>query len=789
MRLPSKIVLRLLAGFFAVIFVAAVFLVLQTRSIVRKELLDRAIAYHQQTVHVESYYLSSQMQQAALRTIVLSHRKELLEFFSSGDSEDKTRLAERRLQSFLDQDPQFVSASLIGPDFQTALSIVRETSLSGPDQELSSQIHEDSVDPLNSMAKVPLSIEAISLPGTNVRSTLRFTTPILDENEIICGLLSLDLPLATLLANLAPHSDHGRFFVIDDQGELLFSGDNGTNGTKLPLVSDVLKPHQLQNLSRSREGHTIEPNGLEYLVIHSRLDPHLATGINATLVQLIPLDTVFSPLYLVIGTISLSVIAVFGLTLCILAILVYRLIQPIGRLSNEMISYNPGDRPEIEERDLSREDEIGRLFKSFQFMAKALNESFDKVRHQMSALEETNQKLRHKTRESEELAKAKSDFLAVMSHEIRTPINAIVGFSQLLDDDSPPEERAHCVQRIIENSERLLFLIENILDFTRIQGGRVQIAEEEFNMAIELDSICDNFRTRLTQNNISLVLQMGPEVDTILCGDPDRIRQIISNLVENALKFTLSGEIRIQARLFPNGPEQYHLEVSVEDTGVGIPKEKIDSIFQPFEQADHGLKRRFEGSGLGLAISKRLADLMNGNLSVESTVGKGSRFTLSLFPRICKSKLTLSETPTNRLGSHQAQPNLPAHFLIIEDDPNNAEVLQKFLIRAGARSVKIANNKESASHCLQKNRSDVILMDIHLGEESGIDLINEIRAGKYSPVTPPNAPVAAITAYALGEVREQCEMAKVDAFVTKPFSSSNLSQTLKDLLSARSSNS
>lgn len=415
-------------------------------------------------------------------------------------------------------------------------------------------------------------------------------------------------------------------------------------------------------------------------------------------------------------------------------------------------------------------------------MAVALNQSFEKTQSQLSELEETNRKLRQKTRESEELAKAKSDFLAVMSHEIRTPINAIVGFSQLLDHNDSEEEQTHCVQRIIENSERLLILIENILDFTRIQGGRIKIAEEEFNIALELDSICDNFRARMDQSGLKLNLQMSPEVDTLLIGDPDRIRQIISNLVENALKFTLSGEIKIQARILPEIKNRYRLEVAVSDTGVGIPQQKIKSIFLPFEQADHGLKRKFEGSGLGLAICKRLADLMGGSLAVQSTVGKGSKFTLSISLKQTATPQLVPVSTPHRFASPKQLTNLPASFLIVEDDPNNAELLQKFLHRSGARSVHIANNKSSASEHLFQNHSDVILMDIHLGEESGLEIIQEIRSGKYSPVTPANAPVAAITAFALGEVRQQCERAKVDAFITKPFSTSELMHILENLI-------
>jgi CheY-like chemotaxis protein/anti-sigma regulatory factor (Ser/Thr protein kinase) len=374
-----------------------------------------------------------------------------------------------------------------------------------------------------------------------------------------------------------------------------------------------------------------------------------------------------------------------------------------------------------------------------------------------------------------------------MSHEIRTPINAIVGFSQLLDAEEDRAERLHFTRRINENSERLLFLIENILDFTRIQGGRVKLAAEEFNPASEMESLLDTFRNRVDPQKVALSSQLGEDLDRTVTGDPERIRQILSNLLENAIKFTPSGTIEIRGRLLPAPPDDWRLEVEVADTGVGIPSDKLTTIFKPFEQVDCGLRRKFEGSGLGLAICQRLSDLMGGTLTVESELGKGSTFRLCL-------PLRQSEPEESPLlpGNHSTPeppptPRLPGDFLIVEDDPNNAEVLQKILQQADALSIRTAANKASAEEALRQSTFSVILMDIHLGSASGLDLIRELRAGRYEPTTPRGTPVVVVTAFAPAEIERECTESQVDGLIHKPYSATNLAERLAPFVTGRDS--
>ncbi|MBC2602319.1 ATP-binding protein [Puniceicoccus vermicola] len=780
MRLPNRVVLRLLLAFFSVLSLAAILLVIQTRSIVRTEILNRAIAYHQEIVNVESAHLSARTQQAALQALRLSHRGELRDYLKDLKSPDKVDRAQRRMQSFLERNPEFSSAAIIGLDFRIRM-IMSQGSEAPYREEVSSDLFEKGLDPLNAMAKIPVFVESSTALGSSQESVLRLTAPIFDENDLTIGILALDLDLDDILRTLNPDTKEAHFFVIDEEADILLEHLPETEGRKSRTAVEILSSAELRELSRSRQGNMITSRNGGYLVSHSRLDPHLATGVDATLVQVIPLDSIFRPIHLLLGAISVTVIAILGFAMCIVAVLAYRIIRPIGRLSHEMIAYNPGEIPTLRKRDVTRKDEIGRLFSSFEFMAQELNESFNQIQEQMTALQEKNEELKKKTREAEELARAKSDFLAVMSHEIRTPINAIVGFSQLLEEDADPDERDHCTKRIMENSERLLFLVENILDFTRIQGGRVKIAEEEFNPALELEALSDNFRTRIDSNKVSITLEMGLELDQLVIGDSDRIRQILSNLMENALKFTLVGEIRIRGELFPLGGGDHRLEVQVADTGLGIPPENLKSIFLPFEQVDHGLRRKFEGSGLGLAICKRLAELMGGSLEVESTVGKGSTFTLSLPLRESSEPSVLPAELQNRFSIQNKIPSLPIDFLIVEDDSNNAEVLQKFLKKAGAKSVNIAHDRREAEEKLRMKSYGMILMDLHLGEESGLDIIRSVRADTFSSQNRNDVPIVAITAYALDEIRDSCLTEKVNAFITKPFSTTELSETLVTL--------
>lgn len=624
MKLPGKVVLRLLAAASAILFLAAAALIVQTRGIVREEILARALAYHREVVRGESSKFNAITGDAALQGLALAQSSELRRFLANGESPETRERATRRLRSFLERNPLFSALAVVGSDFNLALELVREGDavLAAPDWR---NFFEEGVDPFNAMAKIPVFIDAVEgdpLPR------LRLTIPVLDADNLLLGVLALDLDLGRLFDALDLSASDYPFFVLDENGRILHSE---TTAASIPPAEELLDSETVGEIVRRRKGNLSIGADDEFLLVFSRLEARSGAQYAATVGRIIPYQAIFRPLRLVMETVSLGIAAVLGLALCAFAVFAYRQVQPISRLAESMLAYKPGGAPAIRTADRERKDEIGRLYGAFEQMGNVLHDAFSRLSRQMHDLETANRDLRDKTEEAQRLAQAKSDFLAVMSHEIRTPVNAIIGFSQLLEQETDEGERLHCIRRIAENSERLLFLIENILDFTRLQSGRVRLVEEDFHLQAELEFLGEVFARRIDAAKVSLEIRSdAAEGQLFLRGDVHRLRQILSNLLENAAKFTERGFIRLRTSVGCQASDNVIVEFAVEDSGIGIPKEKIGAIFDPFEQVDPGSSRRYEGTGLGLAIVKRLSEAMGGTITVQSEPGVGTAFTLRL---------------------------------------------------------------------------------------------------------------------------------------------------------------
>jgi two-component system sensor histidine kinase/response regulator len=378
--------------------------------------------------------------------------------------------------------------------------------------------------------------------------------------------------------------------------------------------------------------------------------------------------------------------------------------------------------------------------------------------------------------------RAKSAFLAMMSHEIRTPMNAIINMNGLaLDTDLSP--KAHQYISIAHSSARnLLGILNDVLDFSKIEAGKLELESAPFSLRAILDEVTDTFRASVIQKHVELVTFVVPGVPDRLVGDALRIRQVLTNLIGNAFKFTHEGEVALRvetAAADTEPPNQVTLQITVRDSGIGITSEQQGRLFQAFTQADSSTSRQFGGTGLGLAISQRLARLMNGDLTFESVPGEGTTFRFSL-----------------RVGT-QPQPPAPARVgpatladrpaLVVEDSPTSRELLEVLLQSWSIPAVAVATAEEGLALLEERNRSGsaqpfgLAIIDWMLPGMNGLDAVARIRAHDDTRTLP----VIVISAYAGKEEEERCAALGVNVFLRKPLTASSLFDAIAGSLGGR----
>ena len=387
------------------------------------------------------------------------------------------------------------------------------------------------------------------------------------------------------------------------------------------------------------------------------------------------------------------------------------------------------------------------------------------IQSDITSKKEFEEQLVHAKQDAENSLKIKEEFISNMSHEIRTPMNALIGFTDLLLETTlSPEQREHLVT--IKNSEKLLLtLINDILDLAKLESGKIYLENVPFNIHDTLNEVVKLLQVSATEKKIALELFINSKVPQIIIGDTTRIQQIMLNTVGNAIKFTEKGEVSIYVKSIITQHKEATITFEIKDTGIGIPKNKLDTIFDSFEQASSRTTRLYGGTGLGLSIVRKLVDTMNGEISVESEVGVGSTFKIKIpFKLVDASSVSLAQIMPQI--KKEELPPLNLKVLLVEDNKTNQLLANTRLTRWGCE-VEIANHGQEAIDLLEKNYFDVILMDIQMPIMNGFEATTSIRSSEnlnYNQI-----PIIAMTAHASHKEAERAIKRGMNDYIFKPF--------------------
>jgi len=491
----------------------------------------------------------------------------------------------------------------------------------------------------------------------------------------------------------------------------------------------------------------------------------------------IPRDAVLRPLEAQVRAAVAAGCAAAGFAVAIGVVIAVLLGRRLGRLEAAIHAAAEGrlDVP----IEVGAQDEIGRLATSWRATQAALAKAREAIDANTRTLEERVEQRTRELAQSAELAlaanKAKSAFLANMSHEIRTPMNGVIGMTGLLLDTELTSEQREYAGMVRSSAESLLTLINDLLDFSKVESGKMQLETIDFELRTTVEDVADLLAASAHKKGLELAVLFEPDVPSTVAGDPGRLRQVLLNLLGNAIKFTPKGDVAVRVRRAPAPGERMLVRFEVTDTGIGISPEERERIFEQFSQADSSTTRRFGGTGLGLAISRRLAELMGGEVGVESEPGKGSTFWFT-------ASLGVGRPPAPKTGRGvPAQASLEGRrALLVDDRESNRALLRGLLARRGIACEEAAEGAAALERLRDPGRPrfDVVLLDLMMPGMDGLTLARAIKADAALAALP----LIVLTAFGKRGHGEEARAAGVSAFLTKPVREGHLIDAIATVL-------
>ena len=465
---------------------------------------------------------------------------------------------------------------------------------------------------------------------------------------------------------------------------------------------------------------------------------------------------------------------------------------PVANLLKSMKSVSQShDYEAVVEND--RTDEIGDLIEAFNEMLSEVHKRDEalaqsnielerKVKERTAEIQASNRALEvaaqsHKKAkdEAERASRAKGDFLATMTHELRTPMNGVLGMLQLVRGTDLDKGQLEYVEMAENSGKILLELINNVLDYSKFEAGMLEMEKVAFDLVTLVEETANMFRTRTASKSLMLQVVVPSQLQRQVTGDPLRLRQVLINLVGNAVKFTDKGEVCLEANIIEESADRIRVEFKVVDTGVGISEQQQAKVFEEFAQADSSINRRFGGTGLGLAISKRIISGMGGELALESEEGKGSSFSFAVSFDLAGPVESVGND-AEVVEAEDVQKNTGLKVLLAEDDKINQMVAKSLLEDLGCE-VDVAENGTMALDLYAKGRFDLVFMDCFMPGVDGLQATRDIRQLERRR-NASRAPIVALTANIGAEIREQCLAAGMDEFLSKPIMQEQLAAVL-----------